>query len=214
MIFRVFPRLHPTFFPSERIACCNHLTVSEVWRCKDQALDLLLRHATWQLALAQPGQAPARTNCGVPARPVSYTRVVQGQHPDVRPATRGRQGRPPAAPLQAKFSLYPVRGHAGGEGGECRRWDAGAAGQGEAGRMSGRGAACRATAGGQLSLFDERGLIGTGCATAFAAPAAPPLRGILSDAVLTSLLPQARMSDAEALCVEELSRGLGPLTHL
>ena len=33
-------------------------------------------------------------NCGIPARPVSHPRAVRGQHPDVRRATRCREGRP------------------------------------------------------------------------------------------------------------------------
>ena len=74
--------------------------------------------------------------------------------------------------------------------------------------MSGRGAAGRATAESQPDLFDERGLTGAGCVAAPAAPAAPPAAASLSDAALIALLPQATMSDVEALCSEVASRGL------
>ena len=75
--------------------------------------------------------------------------------------------------------------------------------------MSGRGAAGRAVAESQPDLFDERGLIDAGCDTASAAPEAPPPDAAgLSDAALIALLPQATLSNVEALCSEVVSRGL------
>jgi len=74
--------------------------------------------------------------------------------------------------------------------------------------MSGRGAAGRATAESQPDLFDERGLTEAGCVTVSAAPEVPPDAASLSDAALMALLPQATMSNVEALCSEVVSRGL------
>ena len=70
--------------------------------------------------------------------------------------------------------------------------------------MSGRGAAGRASAESQPDLFDERGLIDAGGV----APEAPPDAADLSDPALIALLPQATMSNVEALCSEVLSRKL------
>ena len=74
--------------------------------------------------------------------------------------------------------------------------------------MSGRGAAGRATAESQPDLFDDRGLTDAGGVTARATPEAPPDASGLSDAALIGLLPQATMTNAEALCSEVASRRL------
>ncbi len=74
--------------------------------------------------------------------------------------------------------------------------------------MSGRGSAGRAVAESQPDLFDERGLIDAGCASATAAPEVLPDSASLSDAALIALLPQAGMSNVEALCSEVVSRKL------
>lgn len=76
--------------------------------------------------------------------------------------------------------------------------------------MSGRGAAGRAAAESQPDLFDERGLIDAGsvAVAARAAPEASADAAGLSDAALVALLPQASMSNVEALCSEVLSRRL------
>ena len=60
----------------------------------------------------------------------------------------------------------------------------------------------------QPDLFDERGLTDAGCDTASVAPVTPPDAADLSDAALIALLPQAGMSNVEALCSEVVSRGL------
>ena len=81
---------------------------------------------------------------------------------------------------------------------------------GKMAEMSGRGTAGRATAESQPDLFDERGPIDAGsvAVAAKAAPEASPDAAGLSDAALVALLPQASMSNVEALCSEVLSRRL------
>ena len=74
--------------------------------------------------------------------------------------------------------------------------------------MSGRGTAGRSVAESQPDLFDERGLTDAGCIGATAAPEAPPDVAGLSDLAVIALLPQATMSNVEALCSEVVSRNL------
>ncbi len=80
--------------------------------------------------------------------------------------------------------------------------------------MSGRGSAGRAVAESQPDLFDERGLIDAGCASATAAPEVLPDSASLSDAALIALLPQAGMSNVEALLSRKLVATVPALERL
>ena len=81
---------------------------------------------------------------------------------------------------------------------------------GKMAEMSGRGAAGRAAAESQPDLFDERRLIDAGSVAVAArtAPEASPDAAGLSDAALIALVPEATISNAEALCSEVLTRRL------